>query len=251
MTAFFQRIDRAWARVEGALTVSVLILMVVVAGLQAGVRNLTRFDLTWANEMLTSMDWADSFLRKGTMWLAFLGASLATYYRKQIAIDSLLRMAPLRAKYWMLGISTLLAGVISIGLAYSFWSAVELNLAERPVEYEVLAEGGSIHVCEASDAQLRELVDFEKPNVFCLFRKVLSAFGTEAETPGAAFQLIVPLMLLVIGLRLAGQGTGYLGVVRGGEAAIARAEADEHSRLLAQQESVQKAARRDESGGKS
>jgi TRAP-type C4-dicarboxylate transport system permease small subunit len=240
MIAFLQRIDRSWARLEGALTVGVLILMVLTAGLQAGVRNLTRFDLEWANQLLTSLDWADSLLRKGTLWLAFLGASLATYYRKQIAIDSLLRMAPPKAKYWMLGISTLLAGIITLGLAYAFWAAVYLNLAERPVEYELLADSGPIHVCDASAAQLRDVTDLDKPTVFCAFRSVLSVFGFSAETPGAAFQLIVPVMFFVIGLRLIGQGVGYLRVVRGGEAAIAAAEAEEHARLLKQQESVQK-----------
>ena len=37
------RIDRAWAKGEGRLLVGVLILMVLVAGFQAAVRNLTQF----------------------------------------------------------------------------------------------------------------------------------------------------------------------------------------------------------------
>jgi len=246
MIAFLQRIDRMWARLEGALTVGVLILMVLTAGMQAGVRNLTRFDLEWANQLLTSLDWADSLLRKGTLWLAFLGASLATYHHKQIAIDSLMRMAPPRAKYWMLGISTLLAGIITFGLSYAFGSAVELNMSERPVEYELLADSGPIHVCDASAAQLRDVTDLSKPVVFCAFRSVLGVFGFGAETPGAAFQLIVPVMLFVIALRLLGHGIGYLRVARGGAAAIEAAEAEEHARLLAQQESVQRVVR---SGG--
>lgn len=240
MIAFLQRIDRMWARLEGGLTVGVLILMVLTAGLQAGVRNLTRFDLAWANELLTSLDWADSLLRKGTLWLAFLGASLATYYHKQISIDSLLRLAPPRAKYWMLGISTLLAGIITLGLAYAFGSAVHLNMSERPVEYELLADDGAIHVCDATAAQLREVSDLSKPVVFCAFRSALGVFGFGAETPGAAFQLIVPVMFFVIALRLIGHGVGYLRVVRGGEPAIEAAEAEERARLLKQQESVQK-----------
>ena len=35
------------------------------------------------------------------MWLAFLGASLATHYHKHINIDLLTRLAPLKAKYTM------------------------------------------------------------------------------------------------------------------------------------------------------
>ena len=98
----FRRIDRALARREGQLTVVVLLSMVLVAGFSATVRNLTRFDIAWANDILMDLDWTDSFLRKGTMWLAFLGASLATHYRKHISIDLLLRLSPPRVKYGLL-----------------------------------------------------------------------------------------------------------------------------------------------------
>src|SRR4051794_29642438 len=101
---FLRRLDRGWAKGEGYLTVATLLLMVLVAGFAALIRNLTRFDIAWANEMLTNMDWADSLLRKATMWLAFLGASLATYHRKHIGIDVLLMLAPKRAKYGLLAI---------------------------------------------------------------------------------------------------------------------------------------------------
>jgi TRAP-type C4-dicarboxylate transport system permease small subunit len=217
--------------------------MVLVAAFQATVRNLTRFDIAWANALLTDMGWADSLLRKGTLWLAFLGASLATYYRKQIAIDSLTRLAPPRAKYWLHGISTLVAGLITLALAYAFLEAVELNLSERPVEYEVLVETGSIHVCDATAAQLKDLADFAKPTFFCAFRSLLGVFGISAETPGSAFQVIVPLMFLVIALRMLGQAVEYFRVVRGGPLAIERAEAAERERMMAQQESVQMATR--------
>jgi TRAP-type C4-dicarboxylate transport system permease small subunit len=245
MIALFQRIDRAWARFEGWLTVGVMILMVLVAAFQAGIRNLTRFDIQWANALLTEMDWADSLLRKGTLWLAFLGASLAAHYHKHIAIDSLLRAAPPRAKYWMLGISTFLAGLITLGLTYAFWSAVHLNLAERPVEYEMLADSGSIHVCDATAAQLKELVDFQRPTYFCAFRSLMGLFGFTAETPGAAFQIIVPVAFFVIGLRLLAQGIGYFRVLHGGEPAIEHAEAQEQARIAKQQESVQRAVMAD------
>jgi TRAP-type C4-dicarboxylate transport system permease small subunit len=237
MLDFVRRLDRAWARGESWLTVGVLILMVLVAGFQAGIRNLTRFDIQWANDLLTDMEWADSFLRKGTLWLAFLGASLATQKHKHIAIDVLLRIAKPRGKYWMLAIGGVLAGLITLGLSYSFWTAVELNLSERPVEYELLGATGPMHVCDATDAQLKE-VDVVKPSYFCAFRSVISLVGVKAETPGAAFQVIVPIMFFVIGLRMVGYGIGYWTVVLDGDEAMARAEEEEKMRLLAQQQSV-------------
>lgn len=233
-----RRFDRAWARGEGWLTVGVLILMVLVAGFQAGVRNLTRFDIQWANELLTDMEAADSFLRKGTLWLCFLGASLAVHKRKHIGIDILTRIAPPRAKYTMLAIAGIAAGLITLGLTYSFSSAVRLNLTERPIEYEMLGEEGSMHVCDATDKQVDALQDFDKPTGFCVLRTVLNTVGIPAETPGAAFQLIVPVMFFVMSIRLLFQGMGAVAILLGGDTAIAEAEAEERRRVLAQQQST-------------
>jgi TRAP-type C4-dicarboxylate transport system permease small subunit len=240
MNDFLRRIDKAWARGEEGVTVAVLIMMVLVAGFQAFIRNLTRFhDAQWANDLLMDMEWADSFLRKGTLWLAFLGASLATQKHKQIAIDVLLRLAPPRGKYWMLAISGVLAGIITFGLTFSFWQAVKLNLEERPVEYEILGDSGPIHLCDATDAQLAQLQDLSKPTMFCISRSFLGLFGVKAETPGAAFQLIVPIMFFVIGLRLLFYGFGHFRTATGDEEGIERAEAEEVARLLAQQQSLE------------
>ena len=51
--------------------------MILVAALQALFRNLTNVGFEWANVALSSLDWADFVIQKGTLWLAFLGASLA------------------------------------------------------------------------------------------------------------------------------------------------------------------------------
>ena len=230
-----RRLDDRWAKFEGWLTVVVLILMVFVAGFAAGVRNLTRFDVAWANALLNDMDWADSLLRKGTMWLAFLGASLATYHRKHINIDMLLRIAPPRVKYGMLAFGAIVASMLTVGLVICFSAAVYLNLTERPVEYEMLNDAGkSIHLCDATDAQLKEL-DLKAPTFFCISRSALSVISIPAETPGAAFQLIVPLMLVVMALRLFGQGLSHIGTLLGGDEAIEHAEREEKRWMEAQQ----------------
>lgn len=248
-----RRLDRGWARLEGWVTVGVLILMVFAAGWQAFVRNLTRFDIEWANEMLNDMGTGiDSLLRKGTLWLAFLGASLATHKHKHIGIDILLRIAPGRAKYVMVSIGSLLSGIIAIGLTVSFSQAVYLNLTERPLEYELLAaDGDSIHSCDASEERLEQFEDFDKPVIFCAVRSVLATLGIPAETPGAAFQLIVPVMFVSIAVRLIGRGFGAVGILLGGDEAIEQAEADERRRIRADQEaaaSMGSSATKDEGG---
>lgn len=233
-----QKIDRGLGAAERGLLVGVLILMVLVAGFAAGVRNLTRFDIAWANTLLMDMEWADSLLRKGTLWLAFIGASLATQRHKHINIDVLLRMAPPRAKYTMRAVGSVAAAVIAVGLTYAFWQAVHLNLSERPMEYELLAENGSMHVCDATPTQLAEVPELERPGAFCAFRSALKVFGVVVETPGAAFQLIVPLMLLIIALRFLGQGVSHAAVVLGGADAIAEADAIETAERIAQEIAV-------------
>jgi len=193
----------------------------------------------WANELLTDLDWADSLLRKGTLWLSFLGASLATYNLKHINMDILLRVAPPKAKYTMLAIASIIGSLITFGMTYSFSSAVYLNLTERPVEYEMLSTAGdSMHVCDGADEEIAKLDGLTKPTTFCAARAVLKVMGIPAETPGAAFQLIVPIMLFVMALRLMGQGFGFIKTVMGGEEMIAAAERDENDRMLAQQASL-------------
>jgi TRAP-type C4-dicarboxylate transport system permease small subunit len=228
---FFRRLDRAWARGEGMLTVGVLLSMVFVASFSAGIRNLTRFDIQWANSLLTDMEWADSFLRKATMWLAFLGASQACYYRKHISIDVITRIAPLKQRYMMHAASGIVAGFITLALAFSLASAVKLNLNERPIEYEMLGDTGSMHICDATPAQLKDLEGVDRPSIFCGFRKVLNTFGIPAETPGAAFQIVVPFMFFVMSMRFFGIGIGSAIAVMQGEEAMNRLEAEEHARL--------------------
>ena len=211
----------------------VLLSMVFVAGFSAGVRNLTRFDIQWANEILTDMEWADSFLRKATMWLAFLGASQACYYRKHISIDVLVRIAPLKQRYMMHAAAGVIAALITFAMSYSLWKAVELNLSERPIEYEMLTETGSQHICDATPEQLQVLEGVEAPTSFCMVRTVLNVFGIVPETPGAAFQLIVPFMFIVMGLRFLGAGGSAAAAVVKGEDALRKIEEEDHARQAA------------------
>lgn len=233
-----KKFDQGVARVEGWVTVLVLLFMVLMAGFQALVRNLTRFDISWANEMLTDMEWADTALRRSTMWLAFLGASLATHYGKHIGIDILLRIAPVRAKYTMRALAGILAGAITLVMFVSFSQAVNLNLTERPLEFELLGDNGPMHVCEATDAQLANLDDLERPTVFCAVRPILAAIGIPAEAPAAVFQLIVPLMLLVIGVRLFASGIGAAVLISKGQAALDMADAEERAAEAAHNEAI-------------
>jgi hypothetical protein len=236
------RIDRAWALVEWALIVVVLLSMVFVATFSAGARNLTRFNVQWASRLLMDMEWADYYLRNGTMWLAFLGASLAAHHRKHIGIDLFTRLAPLKARYTMHALAGVSCGLITLGLAYSFSAACYLNLKERPLEYQILTDDGSIHICDAPEAKLQAFIkdnpDFSRPRIFCAFRAALNAVGIPAETLGAAAQLIVPFTLMVMAFRFMGRGIGAGIAVFQGTEAMECAEEQEKARLQAVQDTV-------------
>ena len=234
-----RRINNGWALVEWVLVVVVLLSMVLLAAFSALMRNLTRFDLHWASQLTMELEWVDPFLRVGTMWLAFLGASLAVHHRKHIHIDLFTRLAPLKARYGMHALSGVCCGIITLGLAYSFASACYIGLKERSLDYQMLGDSGPIHLCEANYAQLKD-AGISRPSVFCAARKALGAIGIPAETPGATFQIMIPVMLFVVALRFIGQGVGAGIALSKGVEAMECAEAEEKARLDAVRASVLK-----------
>lgn len=195
-----KRINDQLARIESAVAISMLLLMLVVAFTQALLRNLTQYGLQWANSALEWLDWGDFILQKGTLWLAFLGASLAVHADKHVAIDIVPRYVSPRARIILRGLVGVLGAVICYYLARAFLQAIIINGAERPAEVEVFTDTGAVHICEATAAQLSR--GGYETGPFCYVRAVLKMLGLTMDTPGAAFQLIVPVMLFVMMVRL-------------------------------------------------
>lgn len=205
MVADVKRFNDGLARGEAALAMGMLLLMIVVAFAQALLRNLTNLGVTWANQGLAWIDWADFILSKGTLWLAFLGASLAVHSDKHVAIDALPKLLSPRVRLFFRALVGVVGSVISFYLARAFWSAVLINGEERPPEWGLLVEGGSVHLCDASDALLQE-VGAVRPPIFCAIRGFFKLLDVRLETPGAAFQLVVPVMFVFMAARLLGGG---------------------------------------------
>jgi len=198
---YIRRIDRQLARGEAAIAAAVLLIMIAVAAAQAALRNLTNLDFDWANLVLERMEWADSFLQKGTLWLAFFGASLSTYDEKHIAIDVLPRLAPPRGKQLLRAIVNVFSSVTCFYLGRVFWLSVLNNAKEIPLEYSVLGPSDEmIHICEAAADVLAD-TGLSRPSVFCAIRSGLEVFGIEMSTPDVALQLIVPAMFIWMSIR--------------------------------------------------
>ncbi|HEY6723989.1 MAG TPA: TRAP transporter small permease subunit [Polyangiaceae bacterium] len=195
----YRRVDEAIARVESAVAVGVLVAMVLVASLQALFFNIAERNVGWAQSMLESLDWADAFLQKGTLWLAFIGASLATYHDKHIAIDVLPRLVAPPVRRVMQIVALTGAGAVAFLLAKVFYDACLVADQSVPFEYEVLTSQGPEHVCDAAPAELGTAT---APMLLCGVRSAFAAIGVPVTSGGGAAQLITPLMFVVIGMRL-------------------------------------------------
>ncbi len=190
-----RRLDEGLARGEALLAAALLLAMVVLAALQALLRNAANLGFGWANTALGALTDVDPFLQKGTLWLAFLGASLATHTDRHIAIDVLPRLLPRRARAVLRLVVSLASAVVAFYLARVFWMAVLNNASERPLEYEVMGASGVRHVCDAPLEDLRR-AGLDRPAFFCAVRGLLALLGAAVETPGAAAQLIAPVGFL-------------------------------------------------------
>ena len=131
-----RRIDEGLARGEAALTATVLLAMIFVAAFQALLRNCSDMGFVWASNLLPSISWVDQFLMKGTLWVAFLGASLATHDDKHIAIDILPRLASPKVRAVMRGI----VGVTVGGICLQYGRVIMRTILNNASEF--VAIGG-------------------------------------------------------------------------------------------------------------
>ncbi len=112
MLAALRKLDGAIAAVEKFLVVTAIAAMVLLSATQIGMRTVGAGGLAWADELI----------RFSMMWVAFLGASLATSERRHITIDLLDRSLSRRSKA-AFNLVVEILGVLVIGaIAYvGFW----------------------------------------------------------------------------------------------------------------------------------
>lgn len=85
---FFRFIDRAFAWIVQFLLVVIVIAIVGVTFSQVILRNIFH----------SGIDWAEIASRHAVLWIAFLGAMLATRARQHLNIDAVTRLLPRRAR---------------------------------------------------------------------------------------------------------------------------------------------------------
>jgi TRAP-type C4-dicarboxylate transport system permease small subunit len=115
-------LDLALNKVEGAVLILMLSLMVLVAFSQVMLRNLFH----------TGIDGADVLLRHLVLWIGFLGAAIATSEERHINIDALRRFLPPRIRSAVDVLTDLFAAIVCFFL---------MNAARVFVESERAAGG--------------------------------------------------------------------------------------------------------------
>lgn len=115
--------DRGLARAEGFALVVFVGAMVGVSFLQVILRNLFH----------TGIEGADVLLRHGVLWVALLGASLATRQARHIRIDIVSRLIPAAHQAWIERITGLAAFAVSVSLTGEGWTLVRLEREARTV----------------------------------------------------------------------------------------------------------------------
>ena len=200
LTRLLRVTDRYWTHAERIAAVGVLIVMVAVAAVQAGLRNLAGMQVPWASAALQSWDWTDTVLQKGTLWLAFIGASLATRQRRHIRMDLVPRLVSERTMHALQALTAAFAAITCGALALAFWRAVMINATEVPAQYELLVNGNAIHVCDAARNAL-DAAGLARPTLVCLARSAFQSLAIPVENGASMLELIVPAMFSVMALR--------------------------------------------------
>ena len=109
-------------RLEDSILVGLLLTMIGLAVSQIVLRNL--FD--------TGITWADSLLRVLVLWIALIGALVATRQQQHINIDLISRFLPVSAKRFVSVIVALFSAAVCAMLAYYCFDFVKMEY-EAPV----------------------------------------------------------------------------------------------------------------------
>lgn len=132
---FFIFVDRTFARLVNAMLIVTLFSMVVLTIAQVVLRNFFNSGIAWG----------DIVARHMVLWVAFLGAMLATRIRQHLTIDAVSRLIPRRPRNVLRVFLDALACVVSLFLAMA---ALEFALDERVMGAELFI-GIPVWIAEA------------------------------------------------------------------------------------------------------
>jgi len=116
-------LDRAVSLVERSLVITLVTVMLLLAFTQVILRNYFSMGILWA----------DPLLRHLVLWIAFLGASLATAREKHISIDLITRYVSPATTNLIRIVTNLFACIVSYVLAQAGWTFVRAEMDSQTV----------------------------------------------------------------------------------------------------------------------
>jgi TRAP-type C4-dicarboxylate transport system permease small subunit len=116
-----KKIDLFLNKIEQAVLVTMLSIMVVAAFAQVLLRNI----------FSAGIPWADILLRHLVLWVGFLGAALATSERRHINIDALRRFLNPRVRSAVDAVTDLFAAGVCYFLAKAAWTLVAAEMGDK------------------------------------------------------------------------------------------------------------------------
>jgi len=125
MAAILTRVIQIVHRFEDALLISALLSMLMMAVIQIGLRNF--FD--------SGIFWAESFLRVLVLWIAILGAMVATRESNHISIDAISRFLAPTAFRIVLLLTSLFSAVICGVVAFYSFEFVEYEYLDKTIAF--------------------------------------------------------------------------------------------------------------------
>jgi TRAP-type C4-dicarboxylate transport system permease small subunit len=123
--SFTKRIRMILQRVEDAILVGLLLLMIGMAVTQIFLRNLFGAGVVWSDVMLRIL----------VLWVGLIGAMVASRRDNHIAIDLLDRYLPERAKVYADFVVRLFTALICIIVAYYSLLFVQMEFADGGIAF--------------------------------------------------------------------------------------------------------------------
>ena len=111
---FLNAVERAGRLIENSALVVILSGMILLAGVQILLRNVFGGGFAWADEALRLM----------VLWVAMLGAVVASREDRHISIDVLARILPDVIKRWAEALVNAFTAAVSFTLAWFSWEFV-------------------------------------------------------------------------------------------------------------------------------
>lgn len=116
---FLRSLSNVLVRIETAILVAVLAVMVVLAFGQVVLRNVFG----------TSILWIDPLVRQTVLWVGFVGAALATRDDRHISIDAFTKFVSPEIKSLVKIVTGLAAAVAAFFLALAAWGFLREEMA--------------------------------------------------------------------------------------------------------------------------